>query len=192
MRSVLMCVAKEFFDFDKSLCSFILLNEMFFNSVSQSLRRFLVWYELHDCFHFVRNSLMKTLSMNASLFLSFFDSFAHIVCLYLILRFVDVSSTFRRRRFRASNKRCLICSQKFLISVSCLCFFIRCLNEICRRVMCSWMNWTCVFASRICIETALKLSLIWRRLCCCSLTSFFVAATTLFERSCDACQMIES
>jgi hypothetical protein len=58
--------------------------------------------------------------------------------------------------------------------------------------MCSWMSWTCVFVSRICIETALKLSLIWRKLCCCSLTSFFVAATALFERSCDAYQMIES
>jgi hypothetical protein len=34
----------------------------------------------------------------------------------------------------------LICSQKFLINVSCLCFIIRCLNKICRRVMCSWMN----------------------------------------------------
>ncbi len=155
-----MCVTKEFFDFDKSLCSFIFLNEMFFNSVSQNLRLFLVWYEFHDCFHFVKNNLMKILFVNASLFLSFVDNLTHIVYLYLILRIVDVSSMFRRRRFRVLNKRCLICSQNLLINVSCLCFFIRCLNEICRRVMCSWMNWTCVFALKICIETALKLSLI--------------------------------
>jgi hypothetical protein len=107
--------------------------------------------------------------------------------LYLILRIVDVSSKFRRRRLRALNKRCLICSQNLLINVSCLCFFIHCLNEICRRDICNWMSWTCVFASRIYIEIVLKLSLIWRRFCCCSLMSFFVAATTLFERSCDAC-----
>jgi hypothetical protein len=31
------------------------------------------------------------------------------------------------------------------------------------------------------------LSLIWRKFCCCNLTSFFVAATALFERSCNAC-----
>jgi hypothetical protein len=66
---------------------------MFFNSVSQSLRRFLVWYELHDCFHFVRNSLMGALFVNASLSLSFVDSLTHIVCLHLILRIVDVSNT---------------------------------------------------------------------------------------------------
>ncbi len=192
MRFVFMCVAKKLFDFDKSLCSFIFLNEMFFNNVSHNLRLFFVWYELHNCFHFVKNKLMKAFFVNASLFFSFVDNLTHIVCLHLILRIVDVSSTFRWRRFRVLNKRCLICSQTFLINVSCLCFFIRCLNEICRRVMCNWMNWTCVFASRIYIETALKLSLIWRRLCCCSLMSFFVAATTLFERSCDACQTIES
>jgi hypothetical protein len=58
--------------------------------------------------------------------------------------------------------------------------------------MCSWMNWTCVFALKICIDTALKLSLIWRKLYCCNLMNFFVAATTLFKRSCDACQTIES
>jgi hypothetical protein len=44
----------------------------------------------------------------------------------------------------------LICSQKFLINVSCLCFFIRCLNEICKRI--EWIKrvfslWE--FASRL-------------------------------------------
>ncbi len=135
---------------------------------------------------------MKVFFVNTSFSFSFVDNLTHIVYLHLILRIVDVSSTFRRRRLRVLNKRCLICSQNFLINVSCLCFFIRCLNEICRRVMCSWMNWACVFASRICIEIALKLSLIWRRFCCCSLMNFFVAATTLFERSCNVYQMIES
>jgi hypothetical protein len=137
MRSVFMCVAKKFFDFDKFLCNFIFLNEMFFNNVSQNLHLFFVWYELHDCFHFIKNKLMKAFFVNASFFLSYVDNLTYIVCLHLILRIVDVSSTSRRRRFRVLNKWCLICSQNLLINVSCLCFFIRCLNKICRRVMCN-------------------------------------------------------
>ncbi len=175
-----MCVAKELFDFDKFLCNLVFLNEMFFINVSQNLRRFLVWYELHDYFHFVKNNLMRALFVNASSFLSFANNLTHIVCFYLILHVVDVSLIFRRRRSRVWNRRCLICSQKFLINLSCLCFFIRCLNEICKRVMCSWMSWTCVFVSRICIEIVLKLSLIKHKLCRCSLTNLFVAATALF------------
>ncbi len=129
-----MCVTKKIFNLDKFLCNFIFLNEMFFNNISQTLRRFLIWYEFHDYFHFVINNLIKTLFMNASFFFSFVDNLTHIVYLYLILCIVDVSSTFRWRRLRASNKQCLICSQQFLINVSCLCFFIRCLNKICKRV----------------------------------------------------------
>jgi hypothetical protein len=48
------------------------------------------------------------------------------------------------------------------------------------------MRCTCVFVSRICIDIVLKLSLIRRQFYCCNLINFFVATTTLFERSCDA------
>jgi hypothetical protein len=183
---------KKFFNFVKSLCNFIFLNVMFVISVSQTLRRFRVWYARYMSFHFVRKNLMKILS-NETFFLLFFsNSLIHIFSVYLILRSINVSWAFRLRRSRVSNKRCLICSQKSLINVSCLWFFMRCLNDIYKRIMCNWINWTWIFVSRICIEIALKLSLITRKFCCWSLSSFFVVATTLFERSCDAYQIIKS
>jgi hypothetical protein len=136
--------------------------------------------------------LIKALFEKMTFFFSFASNLKCIVCVHQIFLAIDVSFALWRRRFRVLNKRCLICRQKFLISTSCLYFFIRCLKNICRRVMCNWMNCTCVFVLRICIEIVLKLSLIRRKLCCCNLTSFFVAKTTLFERSCDACQMMKS
>jgi hypothetical protein len=165
---------------------------MFFINVSQTLRRFRVWHAHHMCFHFVRKSLMKILSNKASFLFFFSSSLMHIFSVHLILRLTHVSWALRLRRSRVLNRRCLICSQKSLINVSCLWSFMRCLKDICKRIICSWIDWTWVFASRICIEIALKLSLITRKLCCWSLLSFFVVTTTLFERSCDAYQMIES
>jgi hypothetical protein len=143
-------------------------------------------------FHFLKKSLMKILFEKTRF--SFFstDSLSCIACAYLIFRMIDVFSIFRRRWFRVSNKRCLICRQKFSINTSCLCFFMRCLKNICRRVMCNWMNCTYVFISRICIDIILKLLLIKRKLCYYSLINFFVATTTLFERSCDVCQNVKS
>ncbi len=192
MRFVLIWVAKELFDLDKSLCSFILFDVISFSSVSQTLRRFFVWYALHMFFHFLRKSLMRALFEKTTFSLSFADNLACITCVHLIFRTIDVSFALLRRRSRASDSRCLICRQKLSISSSCLCFFMRCLKNICRRVICNWMSCTCVSVSRICIETVLKLSQIKRKLYCCSLINFFVVTTTLFERSCDACQIVES
>jgi hypothetical protein len=135
--------------------------------------------------------LMKALFERTSFFFSSANNLTCIACVHLIFRAIDVFFAFRRRRFRVSNKRCLICRQKFLINTSCLCFFMLCLKNICKRVMCNWMSCTCVFVSRICINIVLKLSLIKRKLCCCNLINFFVATTTLFKRSCDACQIVK-
>ncbi len=187
-----MWIAKKFFDLIKFLCNFIFFDVIFFINVSQILRRFFVWYALHMFLHFFKKSLMKTLFEKTTFFLSSADNLTCIACVHLIFRAVDVFFVFRRRRFRASNKRCLICRQKSSINTSCLCFFMRCLKNICKRVICNWMSCTCVFVSRICIDIVLKLSLIKRKFCCCNLINFFVATTTLFERSCDACQMMKS
>jgi hypothetical protein len=137
------------------------------------------------CFYFVRKNLMKILSIETSFSLFFLNSFMHIFNVHLILRLTDVLWAFRLRRSRVLNKQCLICSQKFLINVSCLWILMRCLKNIYKRVKFSWINWTWIFVSRICIEIALKLSLITRKLCCWSLLNFFVVTTTLFERSCN-------
>jgi hypothetical protein len=156
-----------------------------FTSISRLIRA------SHE-FSFCQKELNESFVKWNVLFFFFLNNLIHILIVHLILRTADVSWIFRLRRFRVSNKRCLICSQKLLINVSCLWFFMRCLNDICKRIMCSWIDWTWVFVSRICIEIALKLSLITRKLCCWSLSSFFVVATTLFERSCDAYQIVES
>ncbi len=182
-----MWIARKLFDLIKFLCNFILFDVIFFINVSQTLRRFLVWYALHMFLHFFKKKSVRTLFEKTTFSLSSANNLTRITCVHWIFRSIDVFFVFRRRRFRVSNKRCLICRQKFSINSSCLCFFMRCLKNICRRVMCNWMNCTCVFISRICINIVLKLSLIKRKFCCCNLISFFVATTTLFERSCDVC-----
>jgi hypothetical protein len=192
MRFVFIWIAKEFFDLNKFLCSFILFDVIFFNSVSQTLRRFFVWYALHMFFHSLKKNLMKALFEKTTFFLSSADNLACIICVHLIFRSIDVFFALLRRRSHVSDNRCLICRQKFSIRSSCLCSFMRCLKNICSRIICNWMSCTCVSVSRICIETVLKLSQIKRKLYCCSLINFFVVTTTLFERSCDACQIVES
>ncbi len=87
--------------------------------------------------HFLKKDLMKALFERTTFFLSSANNLSCIVCVYLIFRVIDVFSTFRRRRLRVSNKRCLICRQKLSINTSCLCFFMRCLKNICRRVICN-------------------------------------------------------
>jgi hypothetical protein len=136
--------------------------------------------------------LMRALFEKTTFSLSSANNFKCIACVHLIFRAVNVFSAFRRRRLRVSNKQCLICRQKSLFNTSCLCFFMRCLKNICKRVMYNYMNCICVFVSRICIEIVLKLLLIKRKFCCCNLINFFVATTTLFERSCNACQIMKS
>jgi hypothetical protein len=192
MRLVFIWITRKLFDLIKFLCSFIFFDVIFFINVSQILRRFFVWYTLHMFFHLLKKSSMKILFEKATFSLSSANNLTCIACVHLIFRAIDVSFIFRQRRLRVSNKRCLICRQNFLINSSCLCFFMRCLKTICRRVMCNWMSCTCVFVSRICIDIVLKLSLIRRKFCCCNLINFFVATTTLFERSCDACQIMKS
>jgi hypothetical protein len=192
MHFVFIWIAKKLFNLIKSLCSFIFFDVIFFINVSQTLRRFFVWYALHMFFYSFRKNLMKALFERTTSSLSSADSLLCIVRVYLIFRVIDVFFAFRRRRLRISNKRCLICRQKFSINMSCLCFFMRCLKNICRRVMCNWMSCTCIFVSRICVDIVLKLSLIKRKFDYCSLINFFVATTTLFERSCDACQIVKS
>ncbi len=173
------------------MCNFIFFDVIFFINVSQILCRFFIWYALHMFLHSLKKNLMKALFERTSFFFSSANNLTCIACVHLIFRAIDVFFAFRRRRFRVSNKRCLICRQKFLINTSCLCFFMLCLKNICKRVMCNWMSCTCVFVSRICINIVLKLSLIKRKLCCCNLINFFVATTTLFKRSCDACQIVK-
>jgi hypothetical protein len=98
--------------------------------------------------HFLKKSLMKTLFEKTTFSLSFANNLLCIICDHLIFHVIDVFSIFRRRRFDVSNKRCLICRQKFSINTSCLCFFMRCLKNICRRVICDWMNCIYVFVRR--------------------------------------------
>ncbi len=143
-------------------------------------------------FHFFKKNLMRALFEKTTFSLSFTNNLTCIVCVHLIFRAVDVFHVLRRRRLRVSNKQCLICRQKLSINTSCLCFFMRCLKNICKRVMCNWMSCTCVFVSRICIDIVLKLSLIRRKFYYFNLINFFVATTTLFKRSCNACQIMKS
>ncbi len=130
---------------------------------------------------------MKALFEKTTFFLSFANNLTCIACVHLIFRAIDVFFVLRRRRLRLSSKRCLICRQKSLINTSCLCFFMHCLKNIYKRVICNSMNCTYVFVLKICIDIILKLSLMKRKFCYCNLINFFVATTTLFERSCNAC-----
>jgi hypothetical protein len=103
---------------------------------------------------------MKTLFEKTTFSFSSTNNLTCIAYVHLIFRAINVFFVFRRRRSRVSNKRCLICRQKFTINTSCLCFFMRCLKNICKRVICNWISCICVFISRICIDIVLKLSLI--------------------------------
>ncbi len=187
IRLIFIWITKEFFNLIKFLCNFIFFDVMFFINVSQTLRRFFVWYAFHMFLQIFQKKLDENFVWKNDLF--------SFVCKQLnmhYLRSFNLSRNrrffvFRWRRFRASNKQCLICWQKFLINTSCLYFFMRCLKNICKRVICNWINCTCAFVSRICIEILLKLSLIKRKFCCYNLINLFVVTMMLFERSCDAC-----
>jgi hypothetical protein len=142
------------------LCSFIRFDVMSFINVSQTLRRFFAWYALYMFLHFLKKSLMRTLFKKTTFSLSSANNLTCIDCVNLIFDAVDVFFVLWRRRLRVSNKRCLSCWQKFSINTSCLCFFMRRLKNICKRVICNWIDCTYIFVSRICIEIVLKLSLI--------------------------------
>jgi hypothetical protein len=125
------------FWFNQVFVQFYSFDVMSFINVSQILRRFFIWYALHMFLHFFKKSLMRALFERTTFFLSSADNLICIVCVYWIFRVVDVSSVLRRRRLRALIRRCLICWQKFSINTSCLCFFMRCLKNICKRVICN-------------------------------------------------------
>ncbi len=135
MRLVLIWVTRKFFNLIKFLCSFILFDVISFFSVTQILRQFFAWYALYMFLRFFKKNLMKALFEKTTFFFSFVNNLTCNACVHLIFRMIDVFFVLRRRRFRVSNKRCLICWQKFSINTSRLCFFIRCLKNIYKRII---------------------------------------------------------
>jgi hypothetical protein len=165
---------------------------MLFVNVSHARRRFLFWSSFHVCCHLTRKSLCHVFSIDISFTLFFFRIFFINFADHFCFLSLDVFATRRLRLSRWIVKRLLILLQKFDMKTSCCFFFIRCRNFVCKWVKCNWINFTKISISRICVDIALKLSLIILKHCYCILTSFVVVSTTLFEQSCDACQKIDA
>ncbi len=121
-----------------------------------------------------------------------FSFFAHNLSNHFSLRFFDDSFVVRRLRLRVIvNLRLILLQCAF---VKTLCFFscnLICVFA-CSSVKCNLMNDICVSTFKNWWKIVLNASQIIRRFCFCKSMKFLINFMNVFERSCDACHVLNS
>ncbi len=121
-----------------------------------------------------------------------FSFFAHNVSNHFCLRSFDVSSAARRLRSRAIVNLRLILLQCAFVKTLCSfsCNLIRVF--VCSIVTCNSMSDICVSTSKSWWKVVLNASQTMRKFCFCKLMRFLMNFMNEFERSCDACHVLNS
>ncbi len=119
-----------------------------------------------------------------------FSFFAHNLSNHFRLRFLDVSSAARRLRSRAIVSLRLILLQCVFVRTLCSfsCNLIRVF--VCSSVKCNSMSDICVSTSKSRWKVVLNASQTVRKFCFCKSMRFLMNFMNEFERSCDACHVL--
>jgi hypothetical protein len=192
MRSIRICVIRLLSILKSLSWNLRRFLKIFDVNVTQTLRSFVVWYSFQIFFHLRFNNFFNVLLMSLfsnKMILSFF---AHNLSNHFRLRSFDVLSATRRLRSRAIVNLRLILLQ--CACVKTLCSFSRNFIRVfvCNSVKCNSMNDICVSTFRSWWKVVLNALQTVRKFCYCKSMRFLMSFMNQFERSCDACHVLNS
>jgi energy-converting hydrogenase Eha subunit E len=192
MRSICICVIKLLLILKSLSWSLKRFLKIFDVNVTQTLRSFVVWYSFQILFYLKFNNFFNVLLMSLFSSKMIFSFFAHNLLNHFRLRSFNVSFAVRRLRSRAIVSLRLILLQCVFVKTLCFfsCNFIRVF--VCSSVKCNSMNDICVSTSKNWWKIVLNASQTMRKLYFCKSMRFLMNFMNEFERSCDACHVLNS